>query len=161
MICSLNSQLTIRTDHFTQKSTNMQALAVLLVISFIGLSVNQMTPEIKAKVLEIGRSCMEESGADLEMIIKLQQGEFSDDPKLKKQFLCMNKKIGVQKENGDIDEAVIKERINQITNDAKRTEELMKKCLIKKATPEESAFESYKCLYNEAPKDKILGFHAM
>ncbi|XP_050512402.1 B2 protein-like [Diabrotica virgifera virgifera] len=117
-----------------------------------------MTPEIKAKVIEIGRSCMEESGADLELIIKLQQGEFTDDPKLKQQFLCMNKKIGLQKENGDIDEAAIRERINQFTNDPKKTEELMKECVIKEAAAEETAFKSIKCLYDKAPKDAIKKF---
>nr|ALR72491.1 odorant binding protein 3 [Colaphellus bowringi] len=88
--------------------------------------------------------------------MRAAKGDYQDDMKLKKQILCFNKKVGLQDENGDIVLDVAKSKLFDIVKDEKKTMDILKKCAVKKDTPENTAFESAKCLHKLAPEEKLV-----
>ncbi|CAG9821683.1 unnamed protein product [Phaedon cochleariae] len=115
-----------------------------------------LTSEQKKKIIDLGKECLKESNADMDVVMDAAKGVFADDPKLKKQILCFNKKIGVQDADGKLVKDMIKTRLTAVTEDPKKTEEIMKKCMIEQDTPEDTAFETAKCLHTFAPEEKVL-----
>ncbi|XP_066262801.1 B2 protein-like [Euwallacea similis] len=101
--------------------------------------------EIQVKHL----ACMQESGATEEMMRKAFQGEFPDASEFKKHLVCMGKKGGVIDSDGNYDRVVLKEKLLRLVRDEELVDELLEKCLVDQATPEETAFEMVKCSYRK------------
>nr|XP_023022172.1 uncharacterized protein LOC111510480 [Leptinotarsa decemlineata] len=130
---------------------------VLFLLALIAMAHTQeLTEEQKVKIMEYNKECMEETKVAMEVVLKAAEGVYVDDDKLKKQILCVNKKIEVQKENGDIDIDVTKKKLMTILKDEKKVDDVIKKCVMKKDTPENTAFEAAKCMHKLAPNPKVL-----
>ncbi|XP_056632620.1 B1 protein-like [Diorhabda sublineata] len=114
-----------------------------------------LTPEIRAKLIENGKKCYKESGVDMDLILKIKDGVFTDDPKLKEHLFCVNKSFGIQQQNGDFNETIMRGIVEKSGADDKKADELIKKCLVKKDSPENSAFESMKCIHSVIPSGEI------
>lgn len=115
-----------------------------------------LTPEQKQKILTLHAECLKETGLDEAVALKAKQGEYVDDPKLKQQIFCFNKKAGFQNEAGDLQNDHIKAKLMELINDDKKADELIQKCNVKKETPEETAFAVVKCFHNFAPSKDIF-----
>ncbi|XP_072394788.1 B2 protein-like [Diabrotica undecimpunctata] len=132
------------------------ALFIFCLFEVSRVHATVLSPEVQAKILSIGKTCVEETGVDVSKLLEMQTGNFIEDPKVKEHLLCMSKKSGAQKENGDFDEDLIRKTLVDISKDPAKTDEIIKKCMIKKPLPEDSTFESCKCLYGKVPKEEIL-----
>lgn len=98
---------------------------------------------------------MEETGISMELVQKMKSGELIDDPKVKAQLLCFSKKIGLQNDAGELQPDVIKAKLMSVTQDEAKAQEVMDKCLVTKDTPEDSVFETVKCLNQYVPKGEF------
>lgn len=98
---------------------------------------------------------MEESGISMDLVLKLKKGEYVDDPKVKEQLFCFSKKVGFQNEAGEMQMENIKKHLMELNKDEARTKEIMDKCLVKKATPQETVFEVSKCMHSFAPDEQF------
>ncbi|KAJ8970112.1 hypothetical protein NQ317_019658 [Molorchus minor] len=132
-------------------------IIVVCVISLMGLvQAGILNDEQKAKIIEFDKECRKETNLDDDVAQKAKNGEYVDDPKLKKQFFCFNKKAGFQNESGDFQVDFIKSKLNDITKDEQITNNLINKCLVKKSTPEDTAFEAIKCFHQMSPEKDLL-----
>ncbi|CAH1169948.1 unnamed protein product [Phaedon cochleariae] len=128
--------------------------ALLLVIAVIGIvEARVLTSEQNKKIIDWSKECLKESTVDMDVLLDAAKGEFADDPKLKKHILCFNKKIGVQDSDGKIVMDKIRAHLTDATGDPKETEEIIKKCMIEQDTPEDTAFETAKCLHQMIPHE--------
>jgi hypothetical protein len=110
-----------------------------------------LTDEQKEKIKAYHKECSAQSGVDQELISKARKGDFTDDPKLKEHLFCFSKKAGFQNDAGDIQKDVLKTKLNAELKDEAATDKLIEKCAVKKATPQETAFDTIKCYYENSP----------
>lgn len=115
-----------------------------------------ISEEQKNKVIELMKECIKETGVDVEILKKAQIGQYTDDDKLKKQLFCFNKKLGMQNEAGDIMVDVTEKRLANVIKDPAVRKEAVTKCLVKSGTPEETAYNSTKCLHPYLPHSDVL-----
>ncbi|KAG5887558.1 hypothetical protein JTB14_002264 [Gonioctena quinquepunctata] len=135
----------------------MKNFVAIIVLCFgVAVQAELLSEEQKAKIIQLHKECLEETKVDLGIAMKAAQGEYTNDEKLKKQILCFNKKVGLQDKNGDIVMEVAKAKLKDIVKDDKKVEEVMKKCVLKKETPEETAFQAAKCLHELAPDQRVM-----
>ncbi|XP_018574932.1 uncharacterized protein LOC108913792 [Anoplophora glabripennis] len=78
-----------------------------------------------------------------------------DNPQVGAHMLCESTKVGLQKENGELDIETIKSKIGLSVDDPNRVEFLVKECAIKKNTPEKTAINLFMCL----DKNGVTYFH--
>lgn len=124
----------------------MKTFVAIFVIFGISIYVNaQLIEEIKQKIAANAKECITETGVDTELIKQARQGTFSDDPILKTFAFCMSKKSGFQNEAGEVQTDVLRTKLSQVLNSPEKANELIEKCLKKEKTPEDTAFETYKC----------------
>jgi hypothetical protein len=90
------------------------------------------------------------SGVSQETIDKVRTGVLVDDPKMKKHVLCFSKKTGVATEAGDTNVEVLKAKLKHVASD-EEVDKIVQKCVVKKATPEETAYDTFKCIYDSKP----------
>ncbi|CAH0551625.1 unnamed protein product [Brassicogethes aeneus] len=108
-----------------------------------GLTVEQF-----AKITEYSKKCRETSGATVEQMLKVMAGEYENDPKLKAQLFCINKKVGIQDESGKLNMAAIMAKLSKLTSGEKETEDVMRSCAVDKESPEETAYSALKCVFD-------------
>nr|AXO78395.1 odorant binding protein 17 [Xylotrechus quadripes] len=133
---------------------NFLGLTVLCIFGAVQAGI--ITDEQKAKIIEFGKQCLEETHADEALVRKAANGEYVDDPSLKKHLLCFTKKAGFQNEAGDIQIETVRMKLNAITKNEKMTDDLITKCAVKKDTPEDTAFETLKCFHELSPEKQFL-----
>ncbi|CAG9764449.1 unnamed protein product [Ceutorhynchus assimilis] len=127
-----------------------------IVISFVVVAslafVNaDLTDEQKAKIVANGKLCVGETGVDTELIKQARNGKFVDDEKLKSFTFCMSKKHGFQNDAGEIQTEVVREKMTQVLGDADVVNKLIETCLVPKESNEATAFETFKCYYENTP----------
>ncbi|XP_028150452.1 uncharacterized protein LOC114343807 isoform X1 [Diabrotica virgifera virgifera] len=69
----------------------------------------------------------------------------SMDPSLVKGIACLYKNLGVLTADNEFNKELFKAHLSLFVDDADQIEEIADACLIKKATPEESGMELFKC----------------
>ncbi|KAH0819362.1 hypothetical protein MTP99_000182 [Tenebrio molitor] len=126
-------------------------MKVFVVFVFAVVAVQALTDEQKEKIKAYHKECSAQSGVDQELISKARKGDFADDPKLKEHLFCFSKKAGFQNDAGDIQKDVLKTKLNAELKDEAATDKLIEKCAVKKATPQETAFDTIKCYYENSP----------
>ncbi|XP_018565040.1 B1 protein-like [Anoplophora glabripennis] len=129
-------------------------LSVVCLISVVQGGL--LTDEQKQKIMQIHAECLKETGVDEAITLQAQKGEYVDDPKLKKQIFCFNKKAGFQNEAGELQIDKIKANLMEMIKDSEKADELIKQCNIKKENGEETAFAVTKCFHNLAPNKDFL-----
>ncbi|XP_063904896.1 B1 protein-like [Zophobas morio] len=126
----------------------MKAFIVLVAVA---ISVQALTDEQKEKIKTYHKDCAAASGVDQDLVARGRKGDFVDDPKLKEHLFCVSKKAGFQNDAGDVQTEVLKAKLNAELKDQEVTNKLVEKCAVKKATPQDTAFESFKCYYENTP----------
>ncbi|KAJ3648070.1 hypothetical protein Zmor_019906 [Zophobas morio] len=115
-----------------------------------------LTDEQKKKLDEVSKECKTESGVAQDLIDKARNGELVDDPKLKSQMLCVAKKANLATAAGEINLDVLKTKLKKVAADDAEVDKLVQKCAVKKDSPEETAFEAFKCLHKEKPAFSVV-----
>ncbi|KAJ8932143.1 hypothetical protein NQ314_014927 [Rhamnusium bicolor] len=90
---------------------------------------------------------------DHELLHNLSQN--LDNPQVGAHMLCESVKVGLQKENGDLDLAVIKSKISLSVSDKAKVDRLVRECAVKKNTAKKTAINLFMCL----DKDGVTYFH--
>ncbi|CAG9764450.1 unnamed protein product [Ceutorhynchus assimilis] len=131
----------------------MMKYLFLVVTVFAAVKAQQLTQEEIEKFKKIHSDCMKETSVDEAVMLAAMRGEYTEDEKLKNQILCANKKIGFQKENGDIDEEVLFKKLVEKFSNETLVKAAVKQCAQKKDNPAETGFQMTKCLHSMAPTD--------
>ncbi|XP_030764858.1 B1 protein-like [Sitophilus oryzae] len=134
---------------YSQLDNCAESLTIRIwTFSYKGQHINklQVPPDQLQKLIKYNTECRQKSGAPMPMIMAAVQGKFDDDPALKTHFFCLGKKIGFMDKDGNFDREFIKEQMSQLVKDDDKIEEVLNKCLIQLDSPEETAFQSIKCM---------------
>lgn len=96
--------------------------------------------------MEVSSKCAAESGVADAVLKDANEGKIAEnDPQLKQFALCFAKTVGFMNDAGDI----MMDHIKQIlyaNMDKNLAETIINKCMEKKATPLDTAFEMGKCM---------------
>lgn len=93
------------------------------------------------------KECVAESGVSEDTVKKaMTDGEFVDEPKFKAHLLCFGKKVGFQNDAGELQKDVIKAKLSTVVSDEAVVEKMIE-CAVQKSTPEDTAFETAKCMH--------------
>nr|WQM40729.1 odorant-binding protein 9 [Xyleborus affinis] len=125
-------------------------VAVALVGSLLYANAD-LTDEQKQKILANGKACVSETGVNPELIKEARQGKFTEDDKLKAFTFCMSKKIGFQNDAGEVQADVVKQKLGGALGNQDTANQIVQKCLVAKSSPQETAFQSFKCYYESTP----------
>ncbi|KAL3288144.1 hypothetical protein HHI36_002592 [Cryptolaemus montrouzieri] len=132
----------------------MKGVAVIFVCIFV--ATQALTDEQIHKLDTYREDCAKHTGVDKELAIKARNGDFVEDEKLKEHLYCFSKKIGFQNEAGDLQLDVIRQKLAQEIKDTKVLEDVVKKCAVKKDTPQETSFQVAKCYSEHKPKQSSV-----
>ncbi|CAH0551619.1 unnamed protein product [Brassicogethes aeneus] len=102
------------------------------------------------------KKCKEDSGVDQTLIDKAKEGIFSDEIKFKSFVYCVSKKVGLQNITGEIEKLIAIENLIEILGDKDLAADLTKKCAKHRSSPEETAYQTFKCIYEKNPKHKVV-----
>jgi hypothetical protein len=130
----------------------MKLLLCLALVAAVA-TAQTLTDEQKANWKKWSDECREETGVSAEGINQLRTNHFDNvDDKIKAQSLCFGRKSGLINEAGDVLADQIKIKLKRVAVDDKEVDKIANKCVVKKDTPEETAFETFKCLREQKPK---------
>ncbi|XP_018565060.1 B1 protein-like [Anoplophora glabripennis] len=93
------------------------------------------------------KECKAETNIDDSLASGVLAGNFSDDPVLKQYLFCMNKRLGILNDSGEIQKDAMKEKLGKLITDEAKIEELTNSCSVEKSSPEDTALELTKCIY--------------
>ncbi|XP_023029221.2 B1 protein [Leptinotarsa decemlineata] len=125
-------------------------MKVLLIALIVCASIPGkwcLSDDSKQMMMEIHNACLAESGVSPDIIGKMMQGEFIDDSKLKEHLICFAKKEGLMNDSGDVNEEAVREKIHAYIKDETTANEILSKCVVKMATPQDTAFHFSKCMF--------------
>ncbi|CAH1106069.1 unnamed protein product [Psylliodes chrysocephalus] len=114
------------------------------------LSIN-FPKDVMKKLMDATQKCIKQSKVDVTDVMNMNKGKFDNDPKIKTHLLCVNKVIGTQNDKGEFQIDLLRPTFQKMIKDDKKTEVMLKKCFKQLSTPEESAFESAKCVNDFLP----------
>ena len=80
-----------------------------------------------------------------------RNGVFADDPKLKKQILCVAKNVALVTEAGEVDVGNLKRKVKKVATNDEEADSIVNKCVVEKDTVEDTTFEIVKCVLKEKP----------
>ncbi|KAJ8924162.1 hypothetical protein NQ315_006946 [Exocentrus adspersus] len=116
----------------------------------------EITQEQKAKLDKYREECKQQSNVDVEILKKMREGVFTDDPKLKEFLLCVSKKAGFQNEAGEVQQDVIVEKLGHAMSDEEKAKKLIEKCGTQEGSPAGVVFKVVKCLYDSTPNHIVI-----
>ncbi|KAI7815286.1 odorant binding protein [Rhyzopertha dominica] len=129
----------------------MKAFVAVAVLAFV-VCAQALSEEQKNKIKQISTECQQKSGVDQQLIQKARKGEFTNDPKLKAHLLCFAQKAGFMNEKNEIQSEAIKAKITPDVGADEATKVTQKCAAIKSATPEQTAFDVFKCFFDNTTK---------
>nr|ALR72511.1 odorant binding protein 23 [Colaphellus bowringi] len=103
-----------------------------------------LSEENMKEIEEFQKSCVAEVHTSPDVLSQIMSGDVSDDPKIKAHLLCFAKKAGVMTESGETIMDKLKQKLNQYLGS--KADGFFEKCNIEITTPEDTAFNVYKCL---------------
>lgn len=110
-----------------------------------------MTKEQQDKLNQISKECRELNGVSEDTILKVRKGELVNEPKVKNHILCVSKKTGLASESGETNVEVLRNKLRKVCDSDDEVNTIIQKCVVKKDTPEETAFEIFNCLRKTKP----------
>nr|XP_022914408.1 general odorant-binding protein 56d-like isoform X2 [Onthophagus taurus] len=131
----------------------MKLFFLVLVLIVIVANGYYLSDEQKAKIKEITRRCIEQTGVDPNVLLQTKRGVFTEDPKLKSFLFCSFTNSGIQDSKGAIQEDVVK----SIYRAEPRAIQAFQPCFGK--TGEDGliiAYETFKCFRTNLPEDLKL-----
>ncbi|XP_970331.2 B1 protein [Tribolium castaneum] len=124
-----------------------------LVLVVIAASAQHLTEEQKNNWRKWSNECKVLIGVSQEAINKIRNNEFdSVDDKIKKHGLCFAKKASLADSSGNIIINQIKIKLKRVIEDDEEVDRIVTKCTVRKNTPEETTFETFRCLRENSPK---------
>ncbi|CAH1169944.1 unnamed protein product [Phaedon cochleariae] len=114
----------------------------------------------REQLAQIHSKCRKESSIEDTLIEKFKRGEFHDHPQGKKHLFCVYKNTGHIDELGEFNHEKVRERLVQQYSDPSTIERYINKCLVKKGSPEETAYYVHTCFYENTP-DKFNVFSVL
>ncbi|CAG9829120.1 unnamed protein product [Diabrotica balteata] len=127
------------------------------VISFLAVAflsgIESLSEAEQAMMFSLHQKCLPISGATDEMAKQAMVGNFPEDPAFKEHVYCMSKGFGFFNENGEVNKIVVEAELQKRIADPALREEIKAKCLVMKETPQETAFQTAKCMF--AYKDRL------
>nr|AIX97020.1 odorant-binding protein 5 [Monochamus alternatus] len=132
----------------------MMKLGFILSCVIFGALAASLSEEEK-KLQEIHDKCQADPATYVDHELLHHLAENIDNPKVGAHMLCESKAVGLQKQNGELDLNVIKQKISLTVSDKVKVERLVKECAVKKETPEKTAVNLFMCL----DKDGVTYFH--
>nr|QUP79499.1 odorant binding protein 6 [Monochamus saltuarius] len=124
----------------------MMSIKVALVIISVCALVWAQESNLQA-IMKYHNECKAETNVDDSLVTGLLTGKFPDDPTLKQHMFCMSKKLGIQDEAGEIQKEAMQQKIGKVISDDAKIAELTEKCSVEQGSPEDTAFEMAKCIY--------------
>ncbi|CAH1379442.1 unnamed protein product [Tenebrio molitor] len=103
----------------------------------------------------VGSDCRTQSGISEDLVKKFRNDVYVDDPTVKKYTLCMMQSFDFVDESGDFLVDNIRKKFRQVISDEDTLESYIRKCTVKQETPQETAFKTMKCFYENRPKSKF------
>ncbi|EFA07545.1 B1 protein [Tribolium castaneum] len=123
---------------------------IFILVAIIG--AHGLSEQQTEKLNQLSKECRALTGVSQETITNARNGNFEEDPKLKLQVLCIGKKVGIMNESSQIDENVLKAKLRKVSDNDEEVNKIYNKCAVKKPAPEETAFETIKCVMKNKPK---------
>ncbi|CAH1363857.1 hypothetical protein MTP99_000191 [Tenebrio molitor] len=121
-------------------------MKLLCYLTSLTLLVTVQTQIPNEAISEIEKKCQNEIGVSQEVLNRAHNGDWGDDPKLKEQMLCMFKKFGLATESGEMVVDLWRSLLKQLGINDEEVESIVNECVVKKDTPEETAFNTAKCV---------------
>ncbi|CAG9829122.1 unnamed protein product [Diabrotica balteata] len=132
---------------------NTYCVIFFLAVAFLS-GIESISEAEKAMMFALHQKCLPISGATDEMANQAMTGEFPEDPAFKEHVYCMSKGFGFFNENGEVNTVAVEAELNKRIPDPDLREEVKAKCLVMKETPQETAFQTAKCMF--AYKDQLM-----
>ncbi|CAH0553033.1 unnamed protein product [Brassicogethes aeneus] len=123
----------------------------LVCISF-GKIIQGQTNEEQSQVKNAHKNCQNDANTYVEPILleAMSKGTLSEDPQLKLHMLCLAKGLNIIDKIGHLNKDFMKQKfLSHYEGDDLKE---MEKCLEEKTSPEETAWEFYKCHFSTAKK---------
>lgn len=92
----------------------------------------------------------------MEILKKLRDGVFSEDKKFKEFLFCVSKRIGFQNDAGEVQEAVIAEKLGKALKDTAKAKELTEKCAKQNGSASDITYKVVTCFYNSSPDHIVI-----
>ncbi|CAH1116576.1 unnamed protein product [Phaedon cochleariae] len=125
----------------------MKIIATVFIVSaFIALG-KCLTEEEKQMMMDVHKECTAVSGITDAMIEQAKTGNFPPDSEFKEHLVCFAKKVGIMSDTGEIQKDVISQMVHMHVADTAKADEIVNKCVLIKATPQDTMFESAKCMF--------------
>nr|ALR72510.1 odorant binding protein 22 [Colaphellus bowringi] len=114
----------------------------------IGHVLTQMvSPSQLNTILQYHTECREKTKLPNSLVTGLIAGQFPNDPVLKSHLLCVHQKLGVQDADGNLRKEFISETLGAVLPASVDSKELLNKCAVQKSSPEDTALDLDRCLY--------------
>nr|QUP79521.1 odorant binding protein 28 [Monochamus saltuarius] len=115
----------------------MKAVLVLCVV--VAGALAQLPNSERIFLKQVHDSCQADRATYADESRLKQLNKYIDDAVVGNHMLCMSKKAGLQKGNGDLDIGVIKQKIALVTADKSKVDGLVKKCAVVNGNPQKTA----------------------
>nr|AXO78389.1 odorant binding protein 11 [Xylotrechus quadripes] len=126
----------------------MKVVLFFLCVAIFESMAHHLPEDEKLKLKQIHESCQADPAtyADENKLKRLS--EFIDDEQVGTHMLCMSIKEGLQDEDGDLDEDLIRSKVALVTHDQSKVDDYVKKCAIEADNPEKTAILLVLCFVN-------------
>ncbi|KAJ3621105.1 hypothetical protein MTP99_003274 [Tenebrio molitor] len=121
----------------------------LLIVLLAAAAGQATTDEDKRQIKIQSAECKIATGVSQGSIAKLRSRETVDDPKLREYVFCVLKKISFMNEHGDLQIDTIRSKVKPVSRSKNEAKELVDKCVVKKETPQVTAYEMVACWYRK------------
>ncbi|XP_044265628.1 B1 protein-like [Tribolium madens] len=126
-------------------------MKTIIFFVFVLVGALALTKESVDKLEPISKECRELNGISEDIILKVRRGEAVNEPKLKNHILCVSKKTGLATETGETNVEILRTKLRKVSESDNEVNNIIQKCVVKKITPEETAFEIFACLRKIKP----------
>ncbi|KAJ8932146.1 hypothetical protein NQ314_014930 [Rhamnusium bicolor] len=123
----------------------MKVAVVVLMVFAVAIAANQLPENERQSLKRIYDHCQSnsETKVDEDLLRKLSQN--TDNQQVGAHMLCVSVGAGLQKQNGQLDKNIIKNKISLVIEDKSRVDDLVTKCAVQKETPEKTAVKMFTC----------------
>ncbi|KAJ8932147.1 hypothetical protein NQ314_014931 [Rhamnusium bicolor] len=124
----------------------MKVAVVFLTVFAVAISANQLPENERQSLKRIYEQCQSNSDTKVDEDLLRKLSENNDNRQVGAHLLCISVGVGLQKQNGQLDKNIIRNKISLVTQDKTRVDDLVTKCAVQKETPEKTAVKMLNCL---------------
>ncbi|KAJ8965536.1 hypothetical protein NQ317_011938 [Molorchus minor] len=125
----------------------MKYFVLAICVASLMILAHGVSDADKDKLKQFHDECQADPAThvDEDLLKKARNGEHVEG--VGKHSLCLSKKLGFQKENGDLDKESIKSSLSKYITEETKVKEILDKCAVQKLTPELTAENLLRCLF--------------